>query len=75
MIITMEFKPVIFHFLLIATHVWTNKRARVLRQNLARGLSYAGSRAVRLPSKRQKMSRNSFPPDTPEFDARVSRIE
>ena len=37
-----------------------NKRARVFCQNLARGLSYAGSRAVCLPSKRQKMSRNNL---------------
>ena len=37
-----------------------NKRARVLRQNLARGLSYAGSRPVCLRSKRQKMSRNNL---------------
>ena len=38
----------------------TNKRARVLHQNLARGLSYAGSRAVCLGSKRPKMSRNNL---------------
>ena len=37
-----------------------NKRARVFCQNLARGLSYAGSRAVCLPSKQQKMSRNNL---------------
>ena len=37
-----------------------NKRARVLCQNHARGLSYAGSPADRLRSRRQKMSRNNL---------------
>ena len=37
-----------------------NNRARVFCQILTRGLSYAGSRAVCLPSKRQKMSRNNL---------------
>ena len=46
------------HFLLVRRVA--NKRARVFCQNLARGLSYAGSRAVCLPSKRQKMSRNNL---------------
>ena len=46
-----------FYLLLMAQ---LNKRARVLRQNLARGLSYVGSPAVRLRSKRQKMSRNNL---------------